>query len=1018
MRRRWALVLIVAAGLALVPSAVSAQSQFTGLVTDESGAALPGVTVEVASPVLIEKIRTGVTDGTGRYTIIDLRPGTYKLTYTLAGFATTIRDAVELPTQFVATINVQLKVGSLEESITVSGETPIVDTQQAARTVVLGRDLYDALPTTRSIQSIGQMIPGIRLSVPDVGGERVLEAPANRSHGMGEDSQTMLVDGMSVAASAGGQMPYTNDQMEAEVSVRTSALPASVSSGGVNLNSIPKDGGNIFTGAAFLGGFTNSWQSDNLTPELIARGLNSANAMAHIRIFSASIGGPIKRNKVWFFLGVRHADADELIADTPPYVTLTAANLNRPFTDWCSGGVCGPFGLRPGDRERTALSSYIRDVMVRVTTQVSANNKLAVFFNRGWKDKDNEYGFGTDPVFASNIRDNRVGPYPWGYIKWTSTLSSRLLVEAGYSFGVFSHGGRQKPFNNLPRYLPNGQVNPDWIANARRQDNALNINPFCTLPSGCLVWRTGGQQRHPINGRNTPMASVSYVTGSHNIKVGFDWQRGVDRFEFDQQADLQQNYTSGAPQSVTVYNTPMITKDTVKYDAGIYVQDTWTIKRLTLNPGIRIEYYNTQMEAIAVPAGRFVPARFYPKETDLPNWNNNLAPRFSMAYDLFGTGRTALKLSVSKYHETPGRSGFVNTYAEAALVSESRNWFDVDLIPGTSTRSGIAKPTDRDDIAQDNEIGPSGSTNFGVRAARDFDPDIKRAYNVELTTGVNHQVMRNVALGAFYFRRTFHNLTSADRAFITDADYTSFQTPMPNFANDPTLAGKLNTSEMITIYNLNSTKLSQFDYIVDRNGDNTSTYEGFETSFMARLTAGTTLFGGWNIERSVSQYCDNNDNPNGGTSTTEFGKVVSNGGRFCDQGRFGMPFQSDFKLAGSTALPYGVGFGAVFQNYPGTERVITWSPPANVFPAGRTQTQTIILSEPGSVYQPRYNQLDVNFKKNFRHGTKTYTAQFDLFNVTNSASILTTTNAIGGSLGRINTILKGRMPRIAFQFKF
>ncbi len=298
MRRRWALVLIVAAGLALVPSAVSAQSQFTGLVTDESGAALPGVTVEVASPVLIEKIRTGVTDGTGRYTIIDLRPGTYKLTYTLAGFATTIRDAVELPTQFVATINVQLKVGSLEESITVSGETPIVDTQQAARTVVLGRDLYDALPTTRSIQSIGQMIPGIRLSVPDVGGERVLEAPANRSHGMGEDSQTMLVDGMSVAASAGGQMPYTNDQMEAEVSVRTSALPASVSSGGVNLNSIPKDGGNIFTGAAFLGGFTNSWQSDNLTPELIARGLNSANAMAHIRIFSASIGGPIKRNKV------------------------------------------------------------------------------------------------------------------------------------------------------------------------------------------------------------------------------------------------------------------------------------------------------------------------------------------------------------------------------------------------------------------------------------------------------------------------------------------------------------------------------------------------------------------------------------------------------------------------------------------------------------------------------------------------------------------------------------------------
>ena len=123
------------------PRVVSAQSQFTGLVTDESGGALPGVTVEVASPVLIEKVRTAVTDGTGRYTIVDLRPGTYKLTFTLAGFATAIRDAVELPTKFVATINVEMKVGSLEESITVSGETPVVDTQQAARTVVLGRDL-------------------------------------------------------------------------------------------------------------------------------------------------------------------------------------------------------------------------------------------------------------------------------------------------------------------------------------------------------------------------------------------------------------------------------------------------------------------------------------------------------------------------------------------------------------------------------------------------------------------------------------------------------------------------------------------------------------------------------------------------------------------------------------------------------------------------------------------------------------------------------------------------------------
>jgi carboxypeptidase family protein len=1018
MRFGLARPILLALALGMMPVCAWAQSQFTGLVRDEQGGALPGVTVEAASPGLIEKVRTVVTDGAGRYAIIDLRPGVYKVTYTLAGFATTVRDAIELPSNFVATINVDLRVGSLEETITVSGQTPIVDVQQASRTVVLGRDLLDDLPTTRSIQSIGQLIPGIRLSVPDVGGERVLEAPANRAHGMGEDAQTLIVDGFNVAATAGGQMPYTNDQLDAEVSVRTSAIPASISSGGVNLNSIPKDGGNTFSGAAFLGGFTHAWQSDNITPELTNRGLNQTNAMAHIRILSASIGGPIKRNKVWFFFGARHADADELIANTPPEVTLTAAQLNRTFTDWCSK-TCGPFGLRIGDVERTALSSYIRDVMVRFTVQATPRNKFAVFFDRGFKDKDNEYGFGTDPVFASNIRDDRRGLYPWGYFKWTSTLSSKLLIEAGEAYAMFAYTATQKPFNELPRFLPSGQVNPAWIANARRQDSALNINPYCTLPAGCLVWWTGGQNTHPINARYPVSASVSYVTGSHNIKTGFEWSFGQDRNDYDRQADLAQVYNNGVPQSVTVANTPLRVHDWVKYDAGIYLQDSWTFKRLTLNPGVRIEYYNAEMKAISVPAGRFVPARYFPAEKNLPNWTNDVAPRFSAAYDLFGDGKTAIKMSASKYYQTPGRSVFVQQYAAAALVTESRNWFDVDLTPGTSTRSGIARTTDNDGIAQDNEIGPSGTTTFGTRPARGYDPNIQRASNNEYTAGVNHQVFQRMAVGATYYHRSFQNLTTNDRVNIIDADYTAFQVRMPSFSNDPTLAGILDPNEMLTIYNLDPAKRTQFAYIVDRNGSNTSIYDGIETNFTTRLANGANVYGGWNIERTYVKYCDNNDDPNGATVTTEFGIVAANGGRFCDQSKFDIPFRSDFKLAGNMPLRFGFSFAAVFQNYPGTPRVITWSPAASVFPGGgRTNTETIIVSKPGSVFQPRYNQLDVNIKKSFRYGTKVFTGQFDLFNATNSASILTTTDAIGSSLGQINSILKGRMPRIAFQFKF
>jgi hypothetical protein len=169
----------------------------------------------------------------------------------------------------------------------------------------------------------------------------------------------------------------------------------------------------------------------------------------------------------------------------------------------------------------------------------------------------------------------------------------------------------------------------------------------------------------------------------------------------------------------------------------------------------------------------------------------------------------------------------------------------------------------------------------------------------------------------------------------------------------------------------------------------------------------------------VGKYCDNNDNPNGSTVGTEFGKTVANGGRFCDESQYDIPFRSDLKIAGSTPIGWGVNFGAVVQTYPGAERVVTWQPAASVFPNGqRTNAETIIISTPGTVFQPRYNQVDINFRKNFRYGNKVFSAQIDIFNVTNSSSILSTNNSVGGSLGEIQSILKGRMPRIAFQMRF
>ena len=398
-----------------------------------------------------------------------------------------------------------------------------------------------------------------------------------------------------------------------------------------------------------------------------------------------------------------------------------------------------------------------------------------------------------------------------------------------------------------------------------------------------------------------------------------------------------------------------------------------------------------------------------------------------MAYDLAGSGRTALKANVSKYY-APWTGGFAQQYANAVILSDSRAWFDADLMPGTSTVSGVILPTNGDGIAQDNEIGPSSSANFGTRSDRNPAPGLQNFYNWEVTASVQHQLTSGVSVSAVYYHRTYGNLMITDRQQITNADYSSFTLPMPSFANDSTLSGVLNPNDVLTIYNLNPAKRSVFSASqVDSNstgamsgmGPKQSVDNGVEFSFSARLPRGT-VFGGMTTERNVSKFCDYNDDPNGVTMSDLYqSATVSQGGRFCDQGQYGIPWRQEYKVAGNYPLGYGVDFGVVLQSYPGSPRVITWQPAASLFPGGnRTNSETIVLSKPGTLFQPRFNQLDITFRKSFRSGRKRFSLQVNLFNALNGAAPLSTNDSIGSSLGTLTSILPGRLPRIAFQMQW
>ena len=240
--------------LAFAPATAWAQSAIAGVVKDTSGAVMPGVTVEVASPALIEKVRSVVSDGQGQYKIVDLRPGVYSVTFTLPGFNTVKRDGVELPTNFTATINADLRVGALEETVTVSGASPVVDVQNAVQQVVLSRQVLDAVPTGRSIPTLGALLPGARLALPDVGGTSGMQNRDLTVHGSDGRDTTFQVDGMTLNGieGDGSVQSYFNEAMFEEISYQTSAINAEVSAGGVRANMIPKDGGNQFKGHAVL----------------------------------------------------------------------------------------------------------------------------------------------------------------------------------------------------------------------------------------------------------------------------------------------------------------------------------------------------------------------------------------------------------------------------------------------------------------------------------------------------------------------------------------------------------------------------------------------------------------------------------------------------------------------------------------------------------------------------------------------------------------------------------------------
>ncbi|MGE3512396.1 MAG: hypothetical protein AB7N65_26320, partial [Vicinamibacterales bacterium] len=378
---------------------------------------------------------------------------------------------------------------------------------------------------------------------------------------------------------------------------------------------------------------------------------------------------------------------------------------------------------------------------------------------------------------------------------------------------------------------------------------------------------------------------------------------------------------------------------------------------------------------------------------NLPNWFD-VAPRLRAVYDLFGNAKTALKFCASSYNQ-PVATGFAKRYNPTVYQSDRRDWFDTDLIPGTSTPTGRVLSTNGDDIAQDNEIGPSNNRNFGTAVTRRPDANLARPYTWEYTAAIQHELLPRVSLLAAWYRREFRNLEGQYNALIDiGADYTPLQVTNPI------------DGQPITIYNLNRDRQGLVQ-IVDRNSDiNRRSYDGVEVSVSGRLGARGTFLGGWSTERTIAVTCDT-DNPN------NF--------RFCDQtneshtdlGRVApIPFRHEFKFAGSYMFPWGIQSSLSLLSYPGQQLSVSWPVPPNLFPGGRTQVVNAALISPGTKFLERWNQVDIAIKKSLRFGRTDIRPQLELFNLLNSSVVLSEIQTFGPSLGRPTATLQGRLVRV------
>jgi hypothetical protein len=986
---------LVAVTLIAWSSSVAAQTAgtITGVVKDATGAVLPGVTVEAASPALIEKVRTATTDGQGRYNIADLRPGTYTVTFTLAGFGTTKVEGLELSAGFTATANADLKVGAVTETVTVTGASPIVDIQNTRTQQVLKTEVLRALPSGQGgLEQFASLTLGATSTTQgrnDVGGAQGDANTGVAIHGGRGDDGKINYDGMNTNvfyAAAGGQQRIWkfNTLGVQETVIDTGGASAETETGGANVNMVPRDGGNTVSLYSVANYANENMASGQVPKSAVERGSPAhASTLKKVWDYGLGWGGPIKRDRLWFFNANRYWGGHQY--GTGPWSFFNKSTNPLKFE-------ADPARKAYGDTNYTNING-------RLTWQATPKQKLAssLDYETGWNayltislgsplapEAAISFGYGQDYATKPGMYLSQTS---WNYAK-----SNTLLFEARASF---LHQAVSFTNENTPGplgFVFDAAQGFGWGALPGSSTDAYDV---------------------PHKGDNyTQKAAMSYVTGSHQVKVGLQTLQGW----YDTRGDAKPsgfnvvlNAVPGGLYLINQFASPFANDVRVR-SQGVFAQDQWTIRRLTLNMGARFDHFTSFAPAITVPAGPFKPEQSFPEAKNLPNYKD-ITARVGAAYDIFGNGKTAIKGGWGKYLAGLGGGEAKSlSPSNTTVQSAPRLWIDFN---------GNARPDCNltnlfGALGTNGECGPLFDPNFGsARQTLTWDPAAAtgwgvREYSYQTSVALQHQLLPRLGITVAYNRNDWKNQQAIVDTAVSKSDFDSYCITAPTDSRLGDVSGK----QICGFYDVKTSAFgrpvsdvrTRVKDIAGRNGDPKETFNGVDFSFDLRMGNRGLIAGGVAVGRTVADACWMNDLPN--VAQIGYSKPATAGSSptltprsegFCKvTPAWWNGVGSQAKLQVIYPLPFGFTASGSYKNLPGipitAETPFALAPNTLGRPLNATNTVYQLLPSPNagstavaaSKFDDRLNEVDTRLSRAFKVGKARVQAIAELYNVFNN----------------------------------